>query len=61
MICNYSSLLMSFMRLPSAWIGLKSYANNCLCPVTYRQYRFKDVLVASVTESDKSRTSVGRE
>lgn len=43
-------------------LGLKTDANNWLCPVTYRQYKFKDVLVIPVIRSDnKSETSVGRE
>lgn len=43
-------------------LGLKTYANNWLCPVTYRQYKFKDVLVIPVSRSDnRSKTSVGRE
>lgn len=43
-------------------LGLKTYAHNWLCPVTYRQYKFKDVLVIPVSKSDnKSKTSVGRE
>lgn len=43
-------------------LGLKTYANNWLCPVTYRQYKSKDVLVIPVCRSvNKSKTSVGRE
>lgn len=34
-------------------LGLKTYADNWLWPVTYRQYKFRDVLVIPVSRSDK--------